>query len=67
MLFSEIIGQERIKARLKETVRNNRVAHAQLFYGGEGNGKLALAIAYAQFINCRDDKKLERGDSCGVC
>lgn len=67
MLFSEIIGQERIKARLKETVRNNRVAHAQLFYGGEGNGKLALAIAYAQFINCRDEKKIERGDSCGVC
>jgi DNA polymerase III subunit delta' len=48
-------------------VRNNRVAHAQLFYGNQGNGKLALAIAYAQFINCRDKNKLELGDSCGKC
>lgn len=67
MLFSEIIGQESLKLRLKETVRNNRVAHAQLFYGNQGNGKLALAIAYAQFINCRDKNKLEVGDSCGKC
>lgn len=67
MLFSEIIGQENLKTRLKETVRNNRVAHAQLFFGSQGNGKLALAIAYAQFINCRDKEKLEHGDSCGKC
>lgn len=67
MLFSEIIGQDHLKARLKETVRNNRVAHAQLFYGSQGNGKLALAIAYAQFINCRDKNKIEHGDSCGKC
>lgn len=67
MLFSDIIGQEEIKQRLKETVRTNRVAHAQLFYGNQGNGKLALAIAYAQFINCRDKEKHDRGDSCGKC
>jgi len=38
--------------------------HAQLFIGPEGTGKLALAIAYAQYISC-----LKRGDddSCGVC
>jgi DNA polymerase III subunit delta' len=67
MLFSDIIGQQEIKQRLKETVRANRVAHAQLFYGIQGNGKLALAIAYAQFINCRDKEKLQHGDSCGKC
>ncbi|MBE0637211.1 MAG: DNA polymerase III subunit delta [Bacteroidales bacterium] len=67
MLFSEIIGQDHLKTRLKETVRNNRVAHAQLFYGSQGSGKLALAIAYAQFINCRDKQKIEHGDSCGKC
>jgi DNA polymerase-3 subunit delta' len=64
MLFKEIIGQEEIKAKLIDTVRNNRISHAQLLLGPDGSGKLALAIAYAQYINC--ENKLEN-DSCGVC
>lgn len=64
MLFSQIIGHEDIKAKLIQSVKENRVAHAQLFLGKEGTGKLPLAIAYAQYINC-----VNRGenDSCGVC
>lgn len=67
MQFKSIIGQEQLKIRLKETVKNNRVAHAQLFHGGKGVGKLPLAIAYAQYINCRDKNKFENCDSCGAC
>ena len=52
MRFSEIKGNDEIKVKLLRTVLEQRVAHAQLFYGPEGNNKLALAIAYAQFINC---------------
>lgn len=64
MLFKEIIGQEQVKQQLIHTVKGNRVSHAQLFLGPEGSGSLALAIAYAQYINCEsrtDD------DSCGQC
>ncbi|MCD4679787.1 MAG: DNA polymerase III subunit delta [Bacteroidales bacterium] len=64
MKFSEIIGQEKIKKQLIQTVKNNRVSHAQLFFGPEGAGKLALAVAYAQYINC--ENKTE-SDSCGQC
>lgn len=50
---------------------DNRVSHAQLFHGPEGSGKLALAIAYAQFINCRDRQFFREAtlpaDSCGAC
>ncbi|NCU36490.1 DNA polymerase III subunit delta [Candidatus Falkowbacteria bacterium] len=67
MLFSEIIGQEQIKEKLIGTVATNRVAHAQLFYGNNGYGKLALALAYAQFISCRDTDKFRHRDSCGKC
>lgn len=67
MLFSQVIGQHEIKERLVQTVRDNRVAHAQLFFGGEGFGKLSLAIAYAQFVNCRDSNRFATGDSCGKC
>ena len=64
MQFSTIIGQEAVKTRLINSVKENRISHAQLFFGPEGTGKLALAIAYAQFINCTN--RLEN-DSCGVC
>lgn len=64
MLFSEIIGHEDIKKRLIQSVKDNRVAHAQLFLGSEGSGKLALAIAYAQYVNCTNKQE---NDSCGQC
>jgi DNA polymerase III subunit delta' len=64
MLFKDIIGQEEIKKHLIQTVKDNRVSHAQLFFGAEGCGKLALAIAYSQYINC---KNRSDNDSCGVC
>jgi len=64
MLFKEIIGQHSVKQRLIQTVKDNRISHAQLFLGPEGSGNLPLAIAYAQYISC--ENKGER-DSCGVC
>lgn len=64
MQFSEIIGQQEIKNRFIRTVTEQRIPHAQLLRGPEGVGKLALAIAYAQYICCEN-----RGatDSCGIC
>lgn len=64
MQFKEVIGQKNIKEKLINTIKENRVSHAQLFLGSEGSGNLALAIAYAQYISC--ENKLEN-DSCGVC
>lgn len=64
MQFKEVIGHEEIKKRLIQTVRENRISHAQLFAGQEGIGKLALAIAYGQYISCTNKQET---DSCGVC
>ncbi len=64
MRFAEIPGQEAIKKRLVKSVKENRVSHAQLFLGAEGSGKLALALAYAQYVNCRNR---DESDSCGEC
>ncbi|QNL50712.1 hypothetical protein H8S90_03690 [Olivibacter sp. SDN3] len=64
MQFKDIIGQEKVKAHLIRTVQENRVSHAQLFLGPEGSGSLALALAYAQYINC---EQKEADDSCGQC
>jgi DNA polymerase-3 subunit delta' len=64
MQFSEIIGQQEIKNRFIRTVTEQRIPHAQLLTGPEGIGKLALAIAYAQYICCENRGET---DSCGVC
>lgn len=64
MLFKQIIGQEQVKQQLIKSVEDQRIPHAQLFLGPEGSGKLPLAIAYAQYINCLDK---QNGDACGVC
>ncbi|MDI9359123.1 MAG: hypothetical protein QM528_09250 [Phycisphaerales bacterium] len=50
MLFNDIIGQEEIKRGLTDMVVNQRVSHALLFYGSEGSGHLALAVAFAQYL-----------------
>lgn len=64
MLFREIAGQEDVKRRLIQSVTDDRISHAQLFLGPEGSGNLALAVAYAQYINCTNRTET---DSCGTC
>lgn len=64
MQFKEIVGHKSIKSHLINSVKNNRVSHAQLFLGPEGSGSLALALAYAQYINCENKNE---DDSCGLC
>jgi len=54
MLFSDIIGQEHLKKHLTNSVDNGRVPHAQLFVGKEGTGTLPMAIAYAQYVLCKN-------------
>ncbi|WP_114778361.1 DNA polymerase III subunit [Botryobacter ruber] len=64
MQFSQITGHQETKKLLVSSVQQNHVAHAQLFLGQEGSANLALALAYATYINC--ENKLP-DDSCGTC
>ncbi len=64
MFFKDVVGQEKIKERLIRSVKEQRISHAQMFTGPEGTGKLALAIAFAQYVSCRNRGEY---DSCGEC
>jgi DNA polymerase-3 subunit delta' len=64
MRFADITGNETLKKQLVQSVRSGQIAHAQLFIGPEGSPNLALALAYATFLNCQNRLK---DDSCGVC
>lgn len=75
MRFRDIIGHKDLIENLIKASSAGRIAHAQLFWGPEGNQKLALALAYAQYINCEhkiqagpdSDPENPSSDSCGKC
>jgi DNA polymerase-3 subunit delta' len=62
--FEEVIGQQALKDKLVGMAAAGRVGHALLFSGRQGAGALALALAFARYLNCADP---QGGDSCGVC
>jgi len=64
MYFRDVIGQERLKRKLRESVLHKRVAHAQMLVGPTGAGSLPLALAYAQYLACTEGTD---EDSCGQC
>ena len=64
MQFSVVLGQHKLKRHLIDTFNAERTAHAQIFIGSEGSGQLALALAYAQYLQCENPGA---DDSCGQC
>ena len=64
MYFRDIIGQDAVTTLLRSAVAEGRIPHAQLICGGEGVGKLAVAIAYARYLCCTHRNG---DDACGEC
>ncbi len=64
MRFQDIQGHEEIKQRLREMADSDRIPHALLFNGQPGVGKMQMARAFAQYVQCTDRHD---GDSCGRC
>ena len=64
MFFKDVIGQEEAKKRLIREAKEGKIAHARLFCGPEGIGKLPLAIAYARYLSCNNPGEK---DACGIC
>jgi DNA polymerase-3 subunit delta' len=65
MHFSEVLGQEAIKRRLKTAIASNHLAHAQLFVGAEGSGTLAMALALARDVLCSAEGLTEEQKRAG--
>lgn len=64
MNWEQIVGQEKLKNLLKESIYDGRISHAQLFVGKEGYGILPLALAFAKEVfqkeNPHSSSKVER-------
>lgn len=50
-------------ATLRRMLTQERIAHAYLFHGAHGVGKRAVALAFAQALQCTTDGP----DACGTC
>lgn len=59
-LLENLTGQSRVQGFLRHAVEGGRVAHAYLFVGAPGSGKLEAAYALAQALLCEND-------GCGAC
>lgn len=64
MQFSKIIGQQELKQHLIQEVKGGKISHAKLFLGQEGYGTLPLALAFIQYLFCKNKSEI---DSCGQC
>lgn len=62
--FDDLVGQEHIKRILKNSVINNKIAHAYIFTGPRGTGKTSTAKIFAKTINC--EQSID-GIACGKC
>lgn len=62
--FDSLVGQEYTKKILKNSVINNKFAHAYIFTGPRGTGKTSSAKIFAKAINCLHPID---GNPCNKC
>ncbi len=69
--FEDLLGQEHIIEILRNAARQDKFAHAYLFYGSRGSGKTTTARLIAKLVNCetrQSDKKFkEQSEPCNKC
>lgn len=69
--FADLVGQEDLRDVLQNAAREDRFAHAYLFYGGRGTGKTTTARIIAKVVNCekrvKDASHMKLGEPCNEC
>ena len=67
--FSNLVGQDQLVEILKNSILNNRLAHAYILTGVRGVGKTTTARLIAMSINClkRDKNSCEPCGDCDSC
>ena len=69
--FEDVLGQKEIVEILRNAARQDKLAHAYLFYGSRGSGKTTAARLIAKIANCETRKNnksfKEKGEPCNKC
>ncbi len=64
MRFGDIPGKLEMKTHLTQLVDTEKLPHAILMLGSQGSGKLAMALALSNYLQCENRQD---GDACGKC
>jgi len=67
MPFSDLIGHEEPKKKLRTALSHETIGHAYLFSGVDGIGKRLMAVRFAQALSCESPQSSALPDSCGQC
>ena len=62
MGFEELLGNDRLKDNLTQSLRRGRISHFYLISGPEGSGKHTLSRLLTSAILCKDEQR-----PCGRC
>lgn len=69
--FEDLLGQEHIVEIFRNAARQDKFAHAYLFFGPRGSGKTTTARLIAKLANCekrQSDKSFkQKGEPCNQC
>ena len=65
-MYPPPVGHEHVLGLLRQTVAEERPAHAYLFSGPDGIGKKLVAVRFAAMLNCPQSQD-DSSASCPVC
>ncbi|MBA2663109.1 MAG: DNA polymerase III subunit gamma/tau, partial [Bradymonadaceae bacterium] len=65
--FEEVVGQGHVARTLKNSIEQDRVAHAYLFTGARGVGKTSTARILAKALNCKEGPTATPCYKCVSC
>ena len=63
--FASVVGQKALTTTLRNSISQNKLAHAYLFTGSRGVGKTSCARIFAKTINCQH--RTPEGEACNEC
>ena len=67
MPFSDIIGHDGPKEKLRRALGQGHIGHAYLFTGEEAIGKRLMATRFVQALSCETTIASSSPDPCGIC
>ncbi len=66
-VFSRLFGNDAAKARIANLIKTKHLPHAFLIDGGEGSGKMTLAMEICAALNCESSGSSLPCHSCNSC
>jgi len=65
--FENVTGQTSTIKILQNSIINNKISHAYLFYGPRGTGKTSVAKIFSRAVNCLSTKNGVQCEECDNC